>query len=99
MERDRVIRRFEIPDTIVASGVGMASITVDADERNCENTFAYVPDLANSRIYVYRLVTTSSTRNQSCLSYFRLFEACDKIGCGHFITIISILIHTMAILM
>lgn len=56
LERDRVIRRFEIPDTIVANGVGMASITVDADDRNCENAYAYVPDLANSRIYVYRLV-------------------------------------------
>lgn len=59
LERDTVIRRFEIPEAIVANGNGMASITVDVDEQNCDNAYAYIPDLAAYRLHVYRLVYTA----------------------------------------
>lgn len=55
MERDTVEHRFEIPESIVERGNGMASITVDVDANMCQNAFAYVPDLANYRMYVYSL--------------------------------------------
>ena len=48
------IRRFEIPQSIVTIGNGLASITVDVDEQSCDSAFAYIPDLANYRLYVYR---------------------------------------------
>lgn len=53
LKTDRVIRRFEIPESIVTEGRGLASITVDTD-KGCDKTFAYVPDLVNSQLYVYR---------------------------------------------
>ncbi|XP_061393605.1 L-dopachrome tautomerase yellow-f2-like [Musca vetustissima] len=52
LKTDRVIRRYEIPESIVTEGRGLASITVDTD-KGCDKTFAYVPDLVNSQLYVY----------------------------------------------
>lgn len=52
--RDLLIRRFEIPEAIVSNGNGLASITVDTDERNCDIAYAYLPDLAVSQLHVYR---------------------------------------------
>lgn len=49
------LHRFEIPATVVARGNGVASITVDVDENSCSKAFAYIPDLANYRLYVYSL--------------------------------------------
>uniref|UniRef100_A0A1A9WS38 Bee-milk protein n=1 Tax=Glossina brevipalpis TaxID=37001 RepID=A0A1A9WS38_9MUSC len=53
LNTDRVIRRFDIPETIVEQGHGLASITVDTD-KGCDQTFAYIPDLVYNQIYVYR---------------------------------------------
>lgn len=53
LHTDKVIRRFEIPTTIVDEGRGLASITPDTDN-GCDKTFAYIPDLVNNRLYVYR---------------------------------------------
>lgn len=57
LERDRVVHRFEIPQSIVERGNGMASITVDVDPNNCQNAYGYIPDLAQYRFYVYRYFT------------------------------------------
>lgn len=54
LERDVVVHRFEIPENVVTRGNGLASITVDVDADNCQNAFAYIPDLAAFRLYVYR---------------------------------------------
>lgn len=54
LERDVVIHRFEIPQSIVERGNGLASITVDVDPNNCQDAFGYLPDLANYRTFVYR---------------------------------------------
>lgn len=56
MERNSLIRRFEIPQRIVERGSGLASITVDVQQSNCNNAYGYIPDLAAYRFYVYRLV-------------------------------------------
>ncbi|XP_058117200.1 L-dopachrome tautomerase yellow-f2-like [Anopheles ziemanni] len=55
LERDHLVRRFAIPESIVAEGVGMASITVDVEPENCDGAFAYVPDLVANAIYVYSM--------------------------------------------
>lgn len=47
------IRRFEFPANIEQRGNGVASITIDVDQRNCDNAFAYIPDLFFNRMYVY----------------------------------------------
>lgn len=53
LKTDETIRRFEIPESAVAEGRGLASITVDTD-KGCDKTFAYLPDLVNRQLYVYR---------------------------------------------
>lgn len=54
LEKDVVIHRFEIPESIVARGNGMASLTIDVDPNSCQDAHAYIPDLAAYRLYVYR---------------------------------------------
>lgn len=53
LETDQLIRRFEIPESIVRLGNGLASITVDVDHDQCSKAFAYIPDLAAYRLYTY----------------------------------------------
>lgn len=53
LTRDRKVRTFEIPESIVQQGVGMASLVVDADGTDCEKSYAYIPDLVQGAIYVY----------------------------------------------
>lgn len=55
LERDMVVHRFEVPESIVQQGNGMASITVDVVNPNdCQNVYGYIPDLANYQLHVYR---------------------------------------------
>lgn len=49
------MQRFEIPESIVARGNGLASIAIDVEPNDCGNAYAYIPDLANYRINVYSL--------------------------------------------
>lgn len=53
LETDELLRRFEIPASIVERGNGMASITVDVDANQCNKAFGYIPDLAAYRLYTY----------------------------------------------
>lgn len=55
LEGNQVIHRFEVPESSVAQGKGMASITVDADPNDCDNAYGYIPDLTEKRLYVYSL--------------------------------------------
>lgn len=54
-ETNQRIHRFEIPDSIVTRGNGLASITIDVDPKNCDDAYAYIPDLANYYLAVYSL--------------------------------------------
>lgn len=53
LETDTLIRRFEIPESIVMRGNGLASITVDVDPAHCDKAFGYIPDLATYHVYTY----------------------------------------------
>lgn len=50
---DAPIRRVEIPTSMVEKGDGFISMNVDVDAERCGEAFAYMPDMRNSRIYVY----------------------------------------------
>lgn len=54
LENDKFVARYEVPEHIIFSGEGMPSIAVDADPNQCDNAYAYIPDVYNSRLYVYR---------------------------------------------
>uniref|UniRef100_A0AAG5CYD5 Yellow protein n=1 Tax=Anopheles atroparvus TaxID=41427 RepID=A0AAG5CYD5_ANOAO len=51
--QDRKVRQFAIPESVVAEGHGIASVTVDSSGEDCEGAYAYIPDLAFYRLYVY----------------------------------------------
>ncbi|XP_036324480.1 L-dopachrome tautomerase yellow-f2-like [Rhagoletis pomonella] len=55
LTNDRVLHRFEIPANVVDTGRGLASITVDVNERRCNDAFAYIPDLVNRQLFVFSL--------------------------------------------
>lgn len=52
---NRRVHRFEIPEATVARGNGLASVTVDVQAGRCDRAFAYLPDLASNRLYVFSL--------------------------------------------
>lgn len=54
LNTDFLVRRAEIPTANIVDGHGIASITVDIDDDNCADAYAYLPDLVNYRLHVYR---------------------------------------------
>lgn len=54
MNTDKIVRRYEIPETLLKPGHGLVSITVDVDRSACDAAFAYISDLLTYRLHVYR---------------------------------------------
>lgn len=54
LNTDFLVRRAEIPTANVVDGHGIASITIDIDGNDCSDAYAYLPDLVNYRMHVYR---------------------------------------------
>lgn len=50
LKTNEKVRRFEIPN---ANGNGYASITVDSQVDNCDDAYAYIPDLVRRVLSVY----------------------------------------------
>lgn len=65
-----LIHRFEFPSNVEQRGNGVASITVDVDARNCNDAFAYIPDLFFNRLYVYSM--RSNRMWSFAHNYFRM---------------------------
>ncbi|XP_055850347.1 uncharacterized protein LOC129914921 [Episyrphus balteatus] len=55
LRTNKRIHRFEVPESVVLSGAGLASITVDVDSSACDAAFAYIPDLVHNALRVYSL--------------------------------------------
>lgn len=51
--KNRKVRTFEIPASIVKEGIGMASVTIDVNASSCDKAYAYIPDLVHTSLYVY----------------------------------------------
>lgn len=69
---DNVIRRFEIPSSIVLDGKGLASITIDDDD--CTNSFAYLPDWFNNALIVFSAQQNRAWRFNHNFFHFNPFE-------------------------
>lgn len=52
LNTDSLIRRFEIPPTLVFGSAGLVSITVDVD--TCDRTYAYIAAASSFNLVVYR---------------------------------------------
>lgn len=56
LKTDSLVRRYEIPSSVVSASHGLVSITIDVNDKQCQDAYAYLPDIKNYRLYVYRLV-------------------------------------------
>lgn len=54
LNTDTVIRRYEIPETVVKQGHGMISLKIDVEKNKCNESFAYISDYLNTKLFVYR---------------------------------------------
>lgn len=54
LNSDEVVRRFEIPNSVSEIGRGMVGLKVDVDRNKCDKAYAYIPDIFQQRLYVYR---------------------------------------------
>ncbi|XP_070504364.1 L-dopachrome tautomerase yellow-f2-like [Chironomus tepperi] len=72
LKTDVVIGRFDIPETIVPNGRGLASITIDDDD--CTNTFAYIPDWMNNALLVFSAQQGRMWRFNHNYFFFNPFE-------------------------
>lgn len=59
LNTDRLIHRFEVPESIVDTGRGLASIAVDVTGKQCGHAYAYIPDLVKCRMHVYSMAENS----------------------------------------
>lgn len=60
LNTDVLIHRFEIPASVVETGRGLVSLTIDDPHGTCQDTFAYLTDWLTSRMIVY-----SSAQNKA----------------------------------
>lgn len=56
LNTDKVVRRYEIPKSIVEQGRGIISLKVDVDKNKCNEAHAYISDFLHQKIFVYRFI-------------------------------------------
>lgn len=54
LDTDKLIRRYEIPESIAKMGNGFISINVDVESTDCDNAYAYLPNMKLETLNVYR---------------------------------------------
>jgi dopachrome tautomerase len=72
LNTDHVVSRFEIPESVVEDGKGLAALTVDDDD--CSNSFVYIPDWSNNALIVFSLKEQQSWRFDHNFFHFNPFE-------------------------
>lgn len=55
LETGKRVHRYEIPTSIVTSGISLASLTIDSDPDHCDAAFAYIPDFFSFKLHVFSL--------------------------------------------
>ena len=74
LKTDKILNRYEIPETVARDGGGFASLTVDVIDCQNNNTFVYVPDLLHSLILVYSYSTNTSYNVQHNFFHMHPFQ-------------------------
>lgn len=62
LETDQLLRRFTIPSDQIKEDTFFANVVIDTDEKSCENTYAYIPDLGAYGLVVYSFRDNKSWR-------------------------------------
>lgn len=73
LKSDTILKRYEIPLNIVHDGLGLASITIDVIDCDVQ-TFAYIPDLMNSKILIYNFEKNHAYSMQHNFFHMNPFE-------------------------
>ncbi|KAJ6628025.1 L-dopachrome tautomerase yellow-f2 [Pseudolycoriella hygida] len=55
MNTEKVVQRYEIPESIIEPGRGIISLNVDVDMKSCDNAYAYISDFLTQSLLVYSL--------------------------------------------
>lgn len=53
LETNQLIRRFTCPESVIKEDTFFANIVVDVSKHDCDNAYAYIPDLGAYSIVVY----------------------------------------------
>ncbi|KAG4067352.1 hypothetical protein HA402_000343 [Bradysia odoriphaga] len=70
MKTDKVVQRYEIPESIIEPGRGIISLNVDVDMKTCDNAYAYISDFLTQSLLVYSLKENRMWRfNHDYLKY------------------------------
>lgn len=59
---DKLLRRHYFPEALLKEDSFFANVIVDADKGDCDNAFAYMPDLGGYQVIVYSLKDDKSWR-------------------------------------
>ncbi|CAH0564872.1 unnamed protein product [Brassicogethes aeneus] len=62
LNNDQIIHSHQFPSSSISAASNFASITVDVTKNNCQNAYAYMPDLAGYGLTVYSLRNDRSWR-------------------------------------
>ncbi|CAG9767088.1 unnamed protein product [Ceutorhynchus assimilis] len=62
LNTDKVIHRYNLPDNVIESATVLANLNIDASKKNCEDAFAYIPDLSGWGLIVYSLKQNKAWR-------------------------------------
>ncbi|KAI4461753.1 protein yellow-related [Holotrichia oblita] len=62
LKTDKVLKRYELQQSDMKESSFFANIIVDVEPDNCDNAFAYIPDLGGYGIVVYSLAADDSWR-------------------------------------
>lgn len=73
LKSDAVLKRYEIPSSVVRDGLGLASITIDVIDCDAQ-TFAYIPDLMYSQILIYNFEENRAYAMQHNFFHMNPFE-------------------------
>ncbi|KRT79351.1 hypothetical protein AMK59_8594, partial [Oryctes borbonicus] len=62
LKTDKVIKRYELQKSDMKENSFFANILIDVEPEDCNNAFAYIPDLGGYGLVVYSLATDDSWR-------------------------------------
>lgn len=77
---DKLIRRHYFPESLLKEDSFFANVIVDADRGNCDNAFAYVPDLGGYQVVVYSFNEDKSWRIKHNFFHFDPLSGDYNIG-------------------
>ncbi|XP_067621168.1 protein yellow [Eurosta solidaginis] len=80
LKTDQLVRRFAIPKEQTKDDTFFANIVVDAERTDCNNAFAYIPDLGAYGLVVYSLRDNRSYRVKHNFFHFDPLQGDFNVG-------------------